>query len=53
MPARVQSTLKNEIIRKLTGELLDSDIAQPSSAEFYSQAVLQAKPHTNKKEWRL
>jgi hypothetical protein len=53
MPVRVQSTFKNEKIRELTKELEDSGIVQDSNAEYYSQAVLQPKPHTNKEVWRL
>jgi hypothetical protein len=53
MPPRVQSQLKNTKIREFTKDLIDSGIVQPSSAEYYAQAVLQPKPHTNKQEWRL
>ena len=53
LPPRVQSRTKNEKIRELTTELMNNGVNQHSQAEYYSQAVLAPKPHTNKTEWRF
>ena len=53
MPPRVQSRFKNEKIREFTADLIKTGINQHSQAEYYSQAVLAPKPHTNKEEWRF
>jgi len=53
LPPRVQSQFKNSKIHELTTELLNNGVVQHSQAEYYSQAVLAPKPHTNKKEWRF
>jgi hypothetical protein len=53
LPPRVQSHLKNEKIREMTADMLDSGVVKLSQAEYYAQCVMQPKPHTNKQEWRL
>ena len=38
---------------KLSLSCQKTEVVEPLTAEYYSQAVLSPKPHTNKQEWRF
>ena len=52
-PPSVQSQFKNNKIKDAVTKLSKSEVVEPSTAEYYSHAVLSPKPHTNKQEWRF
>ena len=51
-PPRVQSAYEEVKIRE-SDDFSTTGIILPSDAEFYSQAVLAPKPHTNPPDWRF